>query len=80
MLLAIPVLRQNAQIMLDFQNNTTLVPENALFYFKQKRTNSGIMCAYHTLNCSFVKLLIQISFYELQVTRRWRGTGRRHLV
>ena len=36
MLLAILVLRQkNAQIMLDSQNNATLVPENALFYFKQ---------------------------------------------
>ena len=35
MLLAIIVLRQNnAQIMLDSQNNTTLVPENAFFYFK----------------------------------------------
>ena len=33
---AILVLRQkNAQIMLDSQNNATLVPENALFYFKQ---------------------------------------------
>ena len=36
MLLAILILRQkNAQIMLDSQNNATLVPENALFYFKQ---------------------------------------------
>jgi hypothetical protein len=26
---------KNAQIMLDSQNNATLVPENALFYFKQ---------------------------------------------
>jgi len=34
MLLAIPVLSQNAQIMLDSQNNATLVPENALFYFQ----------------------------------------------
>ena len=36
MLLAILVLRQkNAQIMLDSENNATLVPENALFYFKK---------------------------------------------
>ena len=36
MLLAILVLRQkNAQIMLDSQNNVTLVPENALLYLKQ---------------------------------------------
>ena len=38
MLLAILVLRhKNAQIMLDSQNNATLVPYNinALFYFKQ---------------------------------------------
>ena len=27
--------KKNAQIMLDSQNNATLVPENALFYFKQ---------------------------------------------
>ena len=27
--------KENAQIMLDSQNNATLVPENALFYFKQ---------------------------------------------
>ena len=27
--------KTNAQIMLDSQNNATLVPENALFYFKQ---------------------------------------------
>ena len=39
---------KNAQIMLDSQNNAT---ENALFYFRQKRTNSGIMlCAYRQLN------------------------------
>ena len=36
MLLAILVLRhKNTQIMLDSQNNATLVPEIALFYFKQ---------------------------------------------
>ena len=36
MLLAILVLHQiNAQIMLDSQNNATLVPENALLYFRQ---------------------------------------------
>ena len=37
MLLAILVLRQkkNAQIMFHSQNNATLVPENALFYFEQ---------------------------------------------
>ena len=36
MLQAILLLRQkNAQIMLDSQNDATLVPENALFYFKQ---------------------------------------------
>ena len=36
MLLAILVLRQeNAHIMLDSQNKATLVPENALFRFKQ---------------------------------------------
>ena len=27
---------KNAQIMLDSQNNTTLIPENALFHFKPK--------------------------------------------
>ena len=37
---------KNAQIMLDSQNNATLVPENA----QAKRRNSGIMCAYHRLN------------------------------
>ena len=36
MLLAVLVLRpKNVQIMLDSQKNATLVPENALFYFKQ---------------------------------------------
>ena len=36
MLLAILVLRhKKAQTMLDSQNNATLLPENALFYFKQ---------------------------------------------
>ena len=29
---------KNAQIMLDSQNNATLVPENALFYFKEIHT------------------------------------------
>ena len=37
--------------MLDSQNNTTLVPENAVL-FQAKRINSGIMCAYrsHIIN------------------------------
>ena len=36
MLLEIPLYaNKNAQIMLDSQNNTTLVAENALFNFKQ---------------------------------------------
>lgn len=37
MLLAIVALRHNiANSMLRFQNNATSVPENDLFYFKQK--------------------------------------------
>ena len=36
MLLEIPLYaKKNSQIMLDSQNNTTLVSENALFNFKQ---------------------------------------------
>ena len=36
MLLTILVLYlKNAQIILDYQNNATWVPENGLFYFKQ---------------------------------------------
>ena len=36
MLLEIPLyVKNNAQIMLDSQNNSTLVSENALFNFKQ---------------------------------------------
>ena len=34
--------------MLDSQNNATLVPENALFYFKQN-VQTQVSCAYHQL-------------------------------
>ena len=45
MLLAILVFRpKNAQIMLDSQNNATLVPENASFYFKQN-VQTQALCA-----------------------------------
>ena len=44
MLLAILVLRQkkkNAHIVLDSQNNATLVPENAVFHLKQNVQTRG---------------------------------------
>ena len=46
LLLAILFLRQrkNAQIMLDSQNNVTLVPENAFFLNIQAKRNSRHMC------------------------------------
>ena len=46
-----PVYAKNAQIILESQNNATLVPENGLFYFKQNvQTRSSIMCAYQLNN------------------------------
>ena len=66
MLLAILVLRpKNAHIMLDSQNNATLVPENALFLFKQNvQTQASCVLIinwiqWKVLNCLFMKLLIQ---------------------
>jgi len=49
MLLEIPFwAKTNAQIMLDSQNNVTLVPENALFYFKQN-VETQASCVYQQL-------------------------------
>ena len=50
MLLEIPLYaKKNAQIMLDSQNNATLVSENALFNFKQN-VESRASCVYQQLN------------------------------
>ena len=50
MLLEIPLYaKKNAQIMLDSQNNATLVSENALFNFKQKAETQA-SCVYQQLN------------------------------
>ena len=65
MLLEIPLCaKKNAQIMLDSQNNATLISENALFNFKQN-VETLASCAHQQLdkvkcfNCLFIKLLIQ---------------------
>ena len=50
MLLEIPLYaKKNAQIMLDSQNNATLVSENALFNFKQN-VETQASCVYQQLN------------------------------
>ena len=50
MLLEIPLYaKKNAQIMLDSQNNATLVSENALFNFKQN-VETQASCAYQQLD------------------------------
>ena len=50
MLLEIPLYaKKNAQIMLDSQNNATLVSENALFNFKQNAETQA-SCVYQQLN------------------------------
>ena len=68
MLLEIPLYaKKNAQIMLDSQNNATLVSENALFNFKQNvetQTVLNSVCIsnclkWKVLSCLFIKLLIQ---------------------
>ena len=68
MLLEIPLYaKKNAQIMLDSQNNATLVSENALFNFKQNvetQTVLNSLCIsnclkWKVLSCLFKKLLIQ---------------------
>ena len=41
--------KKNAQIMLDSQNNSTLVPENDPFYFKQNAETQP-SCVYQQLN------------------------------
>ena len=49
MLLEIPLYaKKNAQIMLDSQNNATLVSENALFNFKQN-VETQASCVYQQL-------------------------------
>ena len=50
MLLEIPLYaKKNAQIMLDSQNNATLVSENSLFNFKQNAETQA-SCVYQQLN------------------------------
>ena len=49
MLLEIPLyVKQNDQIMLDSQNNVTLVSENSLFNFKQN-VETQVSCVYQQL-------------------------------
>ena len=56
--------QKNAQIMLDSQNNATLLAENALFNFKQN-VETQVSCVYQQLNevksvqLFVIKLLIQ---------------------
>ena len=50
MLLEIPLyVKKNAQIMLDSQNNVTLVLRKFFVQFQAKRRNSGIMCVSATV-------------------------------
>ena len=57
MLLEIPLYaKKNAQIMLDSQNNATLVSENALFNFKQnvETQASCVLATEQSEKCSIV--------------------------
>ena len=52
MLLEIPLYaKKNAQIMLDSQNNATLVSENALFNFKQNVETQTVLNSVCISNC-----------------------------
>ena len=65
MLLEFPLYaKKNAQIMLDSQNNATLVSENALFNFKQN-VETQASCVYQQLNK--VKS-VQLSVYKTSNT------------
>ena len=52
MLLEIPLYaKKNAQIMLDSQNNATLVSENAFFNFKQNVETQAVLNSVCISNC-----------------------------
>ena len=58
MLLEIPLYaKKNAQIMLDSQNNATLVSENALFNFKQNVETQAVLNSVCISNCLKWKVL-----------------------
>jgi len=49
--------KKPAQIMLNSQNNATLFPENALFYFKQNvQTQASCVLIFNWRNCLIVCL------------------------